>query len=46
MKKDYNSPEMKIISILLLDSLSASTYTPDPQIPIRNGDDDPIDIDL
>jgi hypothetical protein len=46
MKKEYDSPEMKIILITLKDSLAASTYTPTAEVPIRDGDDDPIFDDL
>ena len=46
MKKNYNSPEMEIISLLSQDVLAASTYIPTPEVPTRAGDDEPIEDDL
>ena len=43
MKREYMSPEAEIISFTLQDVLGPSTYVPDPQIPTRAGEDDPID---
>ena len=43
MKKKYVSPEVLIVSLSLQDVLAASKYTPEPEIPTRGGDDNPID---
>lgn len=46
MKKTYFSPELDYIKISMSPVLSPSTYSPDPQNPIREGDDDPEAGDL
>lgn len=43
MKKIYFSPELDVIKITMGPILlTPSEYTPDPQVPTRAGDDDPI----
>ena len=44
MKKEYLAPDLKYVPIVFQDSLSASTYTPDPQVPTRAGDDYEMDF--
>ena len=39
MKKEYNSPDMDIVSLSLKDVLTASEYIPHPEDPTRAGDD-------
>lgn len=46
MKKKYISPEMDYFIIKLSPVLAPSTYDPDPQNPIRDGDDNPESGDL
>lgn len=46
MKKHYFSPELDFIKITMSPVLSPSTYDPDPQNPIRDGDDNPESGDL
>lgn len=46
MKKKYISPEMDLLKIQMSPVLAPSTYTPDPQDPIRDGDDNPENSDL
>ncbi len=46
MKKKYVSPEMDYIKITVSPVLAPSTYVPDPQNPIRDGDDNPESGDL
>ena len=40
MKRKYSSPEIEVVSLKTLDVLTASTYVPDPEFPVRSGDDD------
>ncbi|MBQ9680081.1 MAG: hypothetical protein IJV48_05315 [Ruminococcus sp.] len=44
-KRKYSSPEIDIVSLKTFDVLAASTYTPQPEIPTRAGDEG-IDGDL
>ena len=42
MKKEYFSPELDLIKIMVAPVLGPSTYDePDPQDPTRDGDDNP-----
>lgn len=41
MKKEYISPDVLIVSLSIVDVLTASSYDPTPQIPTRGGEDDP-----
>lgn len=41
MKKEYFSPELDLVKILMTPVLGPSTYEPDPQDPTRDGDDNP-----
>lgn len=40
MKNKYIAPDAEVISLSLVDTLAASTYTPIPEDPTRNGNDD------
>lgn len=40
MKRKYSSPEVEVISLKTVDVLTASTYSPDPEYPVRSGNDD------
>lgn len=42
MKKEYASPYIELVKISLSSVLAPSTYDPDPQNPIRDGDDNPV----
>lgn len=42
-QKDYISPKIEIVNMRLQDVLAASTYVPEPEVPTRAGDDNPID---
>ncbi len=44
MKKEYLTPDFKIVSVLLKDSLSASQYVPTAEVPTRDGNDDELDF--
>lgn len=39
MKKEYNSPDFDIVSLVTKDVLAASQYKPEPEDPTRAGDD-------
>ena len=39
MKNKYIVPDAEVISLSLVDTLAASTYTPIPENPTRNGND-------
>lgn len=39
MKKEYSTPEVELVSFSTWDVLTASNYTPDPEIGVRSGDD-------
>ena len=41
MKKNYFSPELDVIKITMAPILTPSEYTPNPQVPRREGDDEP-----
>ena len=49
MKKEYISPDVLIVSLSIVDVLTASydptpySYDPTPQIPTRGGNDNPDD---
>ena len=40
MKKEYLTPDFKIVSILMKDALAASQYVPTAEVPTRDGSDD------
>ena len=44
-KRKYSSPEIEIVSFHTVDVLVASTYSPQPEDPVRSGDEG-IDGDL
>lgn len=44
--KKYISPELEILSLTMVDVLTASNYVPDPENPVRSGLDEPINDDL
>lgn len=45
MKKEYLTPDFKIVSVLFLqDTLSASQYVPTAEVPTRDGNDDELDF--
>lgn len=46
MKKKYISPDVEIVSLHLADVLTASNYTPTPEVPTRAGEDHPPIDDL
>ena len=39
VKKDYTSPDLEVISLMVRDVLAASTYSAVPEDPTRAGDD-------
>ena len=45
MKEIYQAPDLEVVSIIFQeDALSPSTYTPDPQNPVREGDTEEMDF--
>lgn len=44
MKKEYLTPDFKIVSVMLQDALAASQYVPTAEVPTRDGNDDEFDF--